>query len=275
MSGWQAVLLGIIQGLTEFLPVSSSGHLVLAKAMLGIEQHGIAFEIFVHFGTFLAVAAVFRHDIRKLFDDLRWLLRLPFRKKESTAENADASQRSNLLLLLIIGNIPAVVLGLVFRDTFERTFANPTFVSAALIVTAIILISSRLAKESSRQLNVNKSIIIGLAQAGALFPGISRSGTTISAGLVLGIRPVESARFSFLLTLPLILGVTILKTFELVADPPSNSQIAYLMVGCVSAFVSGFVAIKWLMGIMQKGRFDRFGYYCLGVGTLGLIVYNF
>ncbi|MFQ5752168.1 MAG: undecaprenyl-diphosphate phosphatase, partial [bacterium] len=209
MTGWEAVLLGIIQGLTEFLPVSSSGHLVLGKAILGIHINGIAFEIVVHFGTLFAVVTVFKNDLIKIFNAFTSSLISKFKTNEVRNSNAVSPDGLHLLVLLIIGTLPGAIFGYLFRSTFESFFTNPQFVSGALLITGIILFISKFAKEKSRQLNYSKSFMIGMVQVGAFFPGISRSGATISAGLLLGIQPIESARFSFLLAVPLILGVSL------------------------------------------------------------------
>ncbi|MFQ5603198.1 MAG: undecaprenyl-diphosphate phosphatase [bacterium] len=264
MNGWEAVLLGFVQGMTEFLPVSSSGHLVLAKYFLGIEENGIAFEIFVHFGTLLAIVTVFKNDIVKIFKDTWFAVRS---KNHHSEETHNAANGSTLLWLLIIGNIPGAIIGFYFRGTFENTFAYPDFVCGALIITGIILTISIFAKDKQQPLRVKQALMIGLAQVVAFFPGISRSGTTISAGLFLGIQPVDSARFSFLLAIPLILGVSLVKFFELLAAPPNMDQITTLIVGSISAYLSGLVAIKWLLGVLKKGRFSRFAYYCFAVGA--------
>ncbi|NIR52338.1 undecaprenyl-diphosphate phosphatase [candidate division KSB1 bacterium] len=271
MTGWQAVLLGIIQGLTEFLPISSSGHLVLAEAVLGIRNNDIAFEIFAHFGTLLAVVTVFKSDFAKIFNELRTIL---FSRSDiQLSETKNPGIR--LLTYLIVGTLPAAFIGYLLRGEIESAFARPDFVSIALIGTGIILLISRITKDPTRELTLGSSVVVGIAQVIAFLPGISRSGTTISAGLLLGVHPIESARFSFLLAVPLILGVTAYKLAELVATPPSNEEIFTLVLGCVMAYLSGLLAIKWLLGILQKNRLDLFAYYCFGVGIFGLIAYNF
>ena len=274
MTSWQAVLLGIVQGLTEFLPVSSSGHLVLAKAIFGIEEHGIAFEVFVHFGTLLSVVTAFRKDIWDIFKEATTLL-VPRAKSKKEAPNPSGAEEGRpLIIILLFGTVPAAVLGFLYQDVFESFFASPRFVSGALIITGTILLITKFIKVHPQELDYPRSVFIGLAQVGAFFPGISRSGTTISTGLILGLKPVESARFSFLLAVPLIFGVTVIKVIELIAVPPSNQAILLLVLGSISAYVSGLLAIQWLMGVVRKGRLDRFAYYCFGVGFLGLLLLN-
>ncbi|MCG8604120.1 undecaprenyl-diphosphate phosphatase [bacterium] len=272
MTGWEAALLGIVQGLTEFLPVSSSGHLVLAKAIFGVEESGIAFEIFVHFGTLLAVLTVFKQDIWNILKESKSLARR-HKQDQSDQSLSESGDGSRLLIFLIIGTAPAALLGYLYKDVFESFFSDPVFVCGMLIITGVILLITKFAKQG-QSLNYRNSFIIGLAQVGAFFPGISRSGTTISAGLLFGLKPVESARFSFLLAVPLIAGVTVIKSAELIMSPPSTSELFSLMLGCFFAFLSGLLAIKWLLGIVQRSRIDRFAYYCFAIGIIGLIIYR-
>ncbi len=270
MTGWEAALLGIVQGLTEFLPVSSSGHLVLAKAIFGVEGSGIAFEIFVHFGTLMAIVTVFRNDLWEILKELPRVFKGKVRQDKSSDSGEDSTNRS-MLIFLTMGTIPAAFLGYLYKDVFVRFFTDPRFVCGALIITGVMLLATKFKIESNQHLSFGRSFWIGLTQVAAFFPGISRSGTTISAGLFLGLKPMESVRFSFLLAVPLISGVTILQVFELIAGPPSGDEIFLLIVGSVFAYFSGLVALRWLLRIVQTRRIDRFGYYCLGVGLLGLL----
>ncbi|MFQ5639685.1 MAG: undecaprenyl-diphosphate phosphatase [bacterium] len=274
MTAWEAVLLGIVQGLTEFLPVSSSGHLVLAETLLDIKENGIAFEIFAHFGTLMAVVTVFKSDFLQIFREM--LAYLTGKPQDGTLNSEGKQVFGGMRLTgsLVVGTVPAAIIGYAFRGTFERSFAHPEFVSVALIVTGVILILSRFAREKGEELSYGKGFMIGLAQVIAFFPGISRSGTTITTGLLLGVSPFESARFSFLLAVPLILGVTGLKFFELLANPLSFDQTLTLIIGCVASYASGLLAIKWLLSLVQKGKFDRFAYYCITVGILGVILFS-
>ncbi len=267
MSFLQAVLLGIVQGLTEFLPISSSGHLVLMKSILGFREDGIAFEIFVHFGTLLAIVTLYKKELWQIIVDIT-------RPISGRARPAEPAQNGGirLLLFLVIGTVPAGMLGLLLRDFFEKAFSSTTFVYGALIFTGLVLLSSRRSPDATVPLDNFKSLVVGLVQVIAFFPGVSRSGTTISASLLLGISREESARFSFLLAVPLILGVTLIKSFEMLDNPPTSDEISYFVAGSVAAYISGLWAIKWLVGVVEKGRFDRFAYYCFAVGTIGLII---
>lgn len=273
MSYLEAALLGVVQGLTEFLPISSSGHLVLGKAILGIEIQDIAFEIFVHFGTLLAVLTIFKDDILLLLKGLKSLIL--FRIKNENRENDEPQEGLKLLGLLVVGILPAGIIGLIFKDFFEAAFSQLEVVCGALIVTGLILIASKFAQEKCNQFSVLKALWVGLAQVAAIFPGISRSGTTITAGMLAGVQRVEAARFSFLLAVPLILAATLLQTLDLISELPSGKQLLSLLIGTVTSYISGVFAIKWLLAVVKQGRFDRFAYYCFAVGILGLSIIFF
>ncbi len=265
----QAVLLGVVQGLTEFLPVSSSGHLVLAEFLLGLELDGIAFEIFLHFGTLLAVITLYRKDLAQIVRDLFRFVRRDEAKGHEQESEIDGVR---FFLFIIIATIPAGMFGLLLQDLFESAFSSPTFVCGALIFTGVVLSTTRKVQDSTFKLDTFKAVVIGFAQVAALFPGVSRSGTTITAGLLLGIGRKEAARFSFLLAIPLILGVTLMKSLEIVSNPPESMELFHYAVGSLAAYLSGLWAIKWLVGIVQQGRFDRFAYYCFTVGIIGLAI---
>ncbi len=273
MSLIEAVLLGLVQGLTEFLPVSSSGHLVLGKAILGVEEKGIAFEIFVHFGTLLAVLTVYRNDLLQMAKEC---LSFIFGRWQSTPAVESAQKTPNgvrLFAFILLGTIPAALLGFLFKDTFESVFSDTVFVSGALIFTGILLTSTNWASGKQLPLTGVKAFLIGLAQVIALFPGVSRSGTTITVALLFGIKPEDAAKYSFLLAIPLILAVTLLQSVELFSEPPTGAQLAQYSVGCVVAYFSGLWAIKWLIAVVQNGRFARFAWYCFALGFLGLAMH--
>ena len=265
----QAVLLGILQGLTEFLPVSSSGHLVLAKALLHIDTgNDISFEVFVHFGTLLSVLVVFKDDI----------LRMSLVGLDAVIHPMNISkmyQRSEmfrLLIYIIVGCIPAGIIGVLFNDYIEEFFSDPKLVADMLLITGLILFITRFVKASRNgQVTLKSSIGIGVAQAVAIMPGISRAGSTISAGLMMGVAQENAARFSFLMAVPVIFGATLLKVRHMLTNPPSGEQMLTLGVGTVVAFISGVVALKILLGVLRKGRFSLFSYYCFTIGILGLI----
>jgi undecaprenyl-diphosphatase len=254
LTAFEAALLGIIQGLTEFLPVSSSGHLALGQALLGIEAGDVTFEIIVHFGTLLAVVTALRERIMVL---VRGCL-------------ARDSGALRMLGFLILGTIPAAVFGIGLKTTLEEAFASPAAVSGFLIVTGVILWTTRFASGNRKEVTLVDAVIIGCAQACAIFPGISRSGTTIGMGLWRGLDSREAGTFSFLLSIPIILGATILAVDDLLAHPPSGDALWTLIIGAVAAYVSGLFAIRWLMRILAGGKLERFAYYCWIVGIVGV-----
>ena len=258
----EGVLLGILQGLTEFLPVSSSGHLVLGKTILGWQETGITFEVFVHFGTLLAVVVVFWRDILNLVAAFFAL----FRKK--VPQKADADRR--LLFYLIAATLPAVVIGLGFEDQVEQVFQNPHLVCYMLIVTGLFLLATRFVRGAKKEPTLRNTFLIGVAQAVAILPGISRSGATITTGIFQGLNGETAARFSFLLSVPAILGATILKVSELLQNPISAQYFLVLAAGTLAAFVSGYLAITTLLGIVRRGKLYWFAPYCLILGIIGL-----
>ena len=252
MNWLQALILGIIQGFTEFLPISSSGHLVLGQAILGIEQPGNEFEILVHLGTLASVLVVFLDDIKSL------LLSLTSKKTQS------------FIIFVLVGSIPAVGIGLGFKDILEALFDNIASVSGALIFTGLILYCSSFVKQGDKEHSIVTSILIGCAQAVAIIPGVSRSGMTICAALFLGLSPKEAARFSFLLAIPAISGAG----FLTVLDVSGGFQLplSVSIVALVSSFSVGVVALKWLLGYLEQGKFHYFGIYCLAVGLITLVI---
>jgi undecaprenyl-diphosphatase len=256
MSYLDAVILGIIQGLTEFLPVSSSGHLVLSQKLLEVDDPGVSFEILVHVATLFSVLIYFRGRIsamvRSLFD-------------------TSLPEARRLILYILVGTIPAVVIGLLLKDQIESAFESPLMASAMLIVTGLILLSTRLAPRQTRPLGPGRALAIGVGQALAILPGISRSGTTITAGMLLGVAPDRAAEFSFLLAIPAIAGAAVLDIGDLSMLPSAN--LGPYLVGGVVAFAVALVAVYLVLEAVRRGRFQWFGYYCLAAGGLGLYLF--
>lgn len=258
----ESIVLGIVQGLTEFLPISSTAHLVLTEAILNIKLESIRFEVFVHLGTFFSVVIVFRKEIWKLAKSLRGL----FRTVDSESE-----EYLKLLGLLLVGSVPAALIGVLLDEYVEKAFSSSVFVSLMLILTGIFLWSTKFSRVQKNRLSFVDAVVVGLAQSLALVPGISRSGFTIGTALLRGVDRGKSAEFSFLLSLPAILGASALKLKEtLEGDPTSHEIIVYLM-GALVAFLCGYIAIKFLLDVLRKGKFQNFAYYCLGIGILSLI----
>lgn len=258
------IILGIVQGLTEFLPISSSGHLVLTERILDVHTENIYLEVFLHAGTFVAVVIIFWKDVWGI---IKTLWESIIRGKRSN----DSAYYQKLFFCLLIGTVPAVVLGLLFKDLVERSFENASLTSWTLILTGLFLFITRFSRVKKESVGFLDSLIIGLAQSFALLPGISRSGWTIGAGLFRGIKGTKSAEFSFLLSLPAVFGASILKLKESFdRNLPIDTMSLYLL-GALFAFVFGYIAIKSLLQILRKGKFEYFGYYCIIVGILSLI----
>ena len=246
----EIIILGIIQGITEFLPISSSGHLVIAQIILGVKSPGNTLEVLFHFGTLMSVVYVFFEDIKKIFLTM--------------------NEKNNQLYIfyIIIATLPAIFAGLLLKDYFLIIFDNVYLVGLALCSTGLLLILSKRFKNNQKAIAFSSSILVGIAQAIAIIPGISRSGSTISICMYLGIPPKEAARFSFLLSIPVILGASILSFLEI----ESNLTFNYLTltVAVITSFVTGVLALKILLKILETGRFYFFGFYCLiaGVSTI-------
>lgn len=266
----KAIFLGIIQGLSEFLPISSSGHLVLAEHLLNFKESGLAFEVFVHFGTLLAVVWVFRKDITGMIISLPGVFRLS--RKDLPAETREYALMD---IYIIVGSIPAAVIGLLFEDAIELLFESHVLALFMLFVTGLIMWSSRYTGASEKKLNGFQAFLIGCAQAFAIIPGISRSGSTIVTGLWLGIRRDLVARFSFILSTPVIFGATLMKVKDLFEFPPSRVELLNLAVASIVAAISGYFAIIWLLNIIRKQKLEWFGVYCISVSLFGLVAVYF
>jgi undecaprenyl-diphosphatase len=268
LSVLDAVLLAVLQGLTEFLPVSSSGHLVLAQQLLNLHNPQIvSFDIFVHFGTLISVVIVFWNDIIEI---LRSFIRAltTFKAKEEHKK----TEYFHLGIAIVIGSIPAGVIGLAFHRQIEEIFTDPKFVAMNIVITGLILFLTRLAKPvKGKKVGILSSIIIGFAQMVAILPGISRSGLTMSAALFLKISPVQAARFSFLLSIPVIAGATLLETYKLLAQG-TTIGFSQIIIGIAMSAIAGYVAIKLLLRIMEKGKFSWFSLYCLVIGIFGIFL---
>jgi len=256
MSYLDAVLLGIIQGLTEFLPISSSGHLVLVQEFLGVKQPGVSFELLVHLGTLLAVLVYFRAGICELLKAVY----TPAMKAER-----------KMIGLLIAGTIPAGLAGVLFKDFFEEAFSSPVVTSCMLLVTGLLLLSTRFVSKGESQVSWPTAVLIGVAQSLAIMPGISRSGSTIAVGMLAGVQPSRAAEFSFLLAVPAIAGAVVFKARDLMAV--STADTGPFLVGSVFAFVFGLLAVYAVLKVIRRGKFEYFAYYCFAAGAMGLYLF--
>lgn len=259
MNWLEALILGLIQGLTEFLPVSSSGHLEIGKAILGIDvKESLIFTIVVHGATVLSTIVVFRKDLLNLFKGL-----FQFKWNEET----------QYVSMILFSMVPVGIVGVFFKEEVEGFFnGDVSFVGIMLIITAILLGITFFVKSKSRNISFRDAFIIGIAQAFAVLPGISRSGSTIATGLLLGNKREEVAKFSFLMVLIPILGENFLDLFK--GDFTSEASIGVLplLIGFLAAFISGLLACKWMIGIVKKGKLIYFAIYCLLVGLIAYFV---
>lgn len=262
MSYLEAVFLGILQGLTEFLPVSSSGHLVLAQNLLGIEGVGEnsppLFELMVHAGTLLAVIIYFWKNL------LEMLLSLFAR---------DRVRERKMILKLGLAMIPAVLAYLFLEDQFEAAYQSPFFTAVMLMVTGVILMLPRWFRRpqgrGAAEVGWLQALLMGVGQALAILPGISRSGTTIVTGMLSGANPSRAAEFSFLLAVPAILGALVVKAGDFTEMKPDH--LGPYLAGTVFAFVSGLLAVYGVLASIRRGKFEYFGYYCMLAGAAAFI----
>ncbi|MCU0606923.1 MAG: undecaprenyl-diphosphate phosphatase [Candidatus Edwardsbacteria bacterium] len=260
-----AIILGIVQGLTEFLPVSSSGHLALIENLFGLSGGNLRFEVFVHLGTLAAVVVVFRKRISKL---VRAVFKARVYSDRGRLRFTDDNLR--LALLLVLATIPAAVIGLLFDDAIERAFQSPVAVSALLLATGAILFGTRFVRAGEKKMNWWRALLVGCAQAVAILPGISRSGSTICAGIYAGTKQEDAAEFSFLLSVPVILGAGLLKFKDALHQGIPAGELLNLAAGGLAAAAVGYVSIKLLLGIVRRRKLEYFAYYCWAAGLAGL-----
>ena|SRR5210317_493429 len=254
-----AIILGIIQGLTEFLPVSSSGHLELGKAILGdhsIPQESLTFTVVLHFATALSTMVIFREEITQIIKGLfqfKW------------------NEEMRFSLKILLSMIPATLMGLLFEAQFEQFFSGQILlVGFMLIITSLLLLFADKAKNTDKDVSFFSAIVIGISQAIAILPGVSRSGATISSAVLLGIDRTKAAKFSFLMVVPLIFG----KIGKDVVSGTINydsGQFLPLTVGFIAAFVSGLYACKWMIALVKKSKLSYFSIYCFTVGIIAIV----
>jgi undecaprenyl-diphosphatase len=254
----EAIVLGVIQGLTEFLPVSSSGHLELAKAILGdtsVPEESLTFTVVLHFATALSTLVIFRKEVAEILKGL-----FQFKWNDQT----------KFSLKIIISMLPAVVVGLLFEEQLEAFFGGKILlVGVMLLVTAILLLLADKAKNTNKEVSFTNSVIIGISQAIAMLPGISRSGATISTSVLLGIDRTKAARFSFLMVVPLIFG----KIGKDVLSGDLNFQSSEMLpisAGFIAAFLAGILACKWMIALVKKSKLSYFSLYCAIVGFIAI-----
>ncbi len=248
----QAIILGIVQGVTEFLPISSSGHLVLLQKLFRVTEPSLTFGIVVHLGTLVAVFAVFWKDIAAL-------LRRPFQR---------------FTYLLIIGTIPAGIAGVVFKDYFKKVFTSGHTIGFGFIVTGLVLLiadSLRYGYKDAEEVSTLDAAFVGVMQGIAIFPAVSRSGLTISGALFRGMDKDFAAKFSFMLSIPIILGAAVLDVKDMLEGSIENIDAVNLGVGFIFAAIFGYISIKFMINIIKKGKLRVFSYYVFVLGALVLL----
>jgi undecaprenyl-diphosphatase len=256
MTASQAIISGIVQGITEFFPISSSGHLAILHSLFGFKEPMLAFDVFLHFGTLVSIVIFFRKDIINIL------------RKDS-----------RLLKFIILGSIPTFIIGILFKDMVEPLFAAPRLVGYFLVLTGIFLLLASFSAmywkmiRRSRPLGTINSLIIGIAQGISVLPGISRSGATIGTGLIAGLNEEVALKFSFLMALPAVLGANMLKAGQICGNLVSIGAVSFI-AGGLAAMLTGFFAIKFLFVIVRKNMFFLFGVYCVLMGFASIILCN-
>lgn len=254
MEFWKAIVLGIIQGVTEFLPISSSGHLVLFQKLFGLEEGALTFDVFLHFGTLIAVVLVFWEDIKNMI-----LLKKSYRQ---------------LTLMIIVGTIPTGLMGVLFKDVFAQFFNSLPLVGVMWLITGTLLwASEKLSRNqwSIEKMKISDALTIGLAQGFAIIPGISRAGSTIITGLFRGLKREDAAKYSFLLSLPVIFGATLLEGKDMLNGVGQQIGFLNLALGMLAATISGYLAIRFLLKMIRERTLQPFAYYCWIIGIIAIL----
>lgn len=273
MNFFQAVFLGIVQGVAEFLPISSSGHLAIFQNifhMNGIGEVDLFFDVLLHFGTLFSVFLVYWNDIREIV--LEFFRMLRFKKVDTEQVRHIDSRR--MIWFIIVGTLPLLV-AFVFKDAVEKLYSNMFFIAFALVVTGTILfLSDRFGKgkKQIRNATLLDALLVGCGQMIAVVPGLSRSGTTISAGLARGFERTFAVKFSFLLSIPAILGASLLSLLDVASVGIELANIPYYLSGMITAAVCGYFSIRLLHKIAQSNHFGAFSYYCWGAGIVTLFL---
>ncbi|MGM0445729.1 MAG: undecaprenyl-diphosphate phosphatase [Bacillota bacterium] len=248
------IVLGFIQGLTEFLPISSSGHLVIMQKIFGIKENQLLISVLLHFGTLIPVLIIFWQDIKEI---------LSFKK-----------EKRHFIFLIIVASIPTALMGIFFEDFFEKLFASTVSTAVMLIVTGfILLVGDRFADYDKEITNFKwlNAVLVGIAQGMAIIPGISRSGSTITASLIQGLKKEDAAKFSFILSIPVIGGAGLLKINDAFSQGVSNFNILAIVLGMITAVISGYAAIKYFIYILKSKKLIYFSYYLWIIGAIILL----
>ena len=252
MNIFEAIIIGLVQGLTEFLPISSSGHLVVVQKILKINSPGNLIEVSAHLGTLLSIILTYKKEICGIITSLK------------------SSETKKYIFMIVLATLPSVVFVLTSKSFIIRLFESVSSVAIALIFTGCILYMSGIKYYSNKKLSLAKGFLIGISQAFAIIPGISRSGMTISLALLLGVSSKEAAKFSFMLAIPAIFGATILTILDAQFDQ-LKIMTTPLVVTALVSFVSGLLALKFLIKILNAGKFYYFSFYCILIGLISLL----
>ncbi|OZU90640.1 UDP pyrophosphate phosphatase [Virgibacillus indicus] len=258
------LILGLIQGFTEPIPISSSGHLIIFRELFNIEIKGLSFEILVNFGSLIAVLLIYKNDIIRLIKNG---LNFIFKKDE------EGKGDFQFIVFLVIATIPTGILGLLFEDYIGEKLSGVAIVGYTLLITGVALwiIRNLRGRKGDGDLTVKDAIIVGLAQSVALIPGISRSGATIVAAMLLGMKQETALRFSFLLYIPVSLGITVLSITDIIGDPDFDTLMIPYLIAFIASIIASFYALKWFINIMAKGNLKYFSFYCFIVGILVIL----
>jgi undecaprenyl-diphosphatase len=252
----EALILAVVQGLTEWLPVSSSGHLVIIQTVLGLNPP-LIFDVMLHVGTLIVVLTVFRKDI---IDIIKAVIKRDFETDEG-----------KLALLIFVGSVPIAIIGFVFYDFFKSVFSNLLVVGVAIIITGLVIFVSE-KRIGNRKMGILDSLLIGFAQAVTIIPGISRSGITVATGLLRKIDKTKAFRYSFLLSVPAVIGATVMESRDLVLG---NMDMAPLFLGATISMIVGYVSLMLLKKIVMNEKFHLFAYYCWTVGIVMILFISF
>ncbi|SDQ88278.1 undecaprenyl-diphosphate phosphatase [Virgibacillus salinus] len=257
--------LGLIQGFTEPIPISSSGHLVILRELFGVtEVTGLSFEILVNFGSLIAVLVIYRKDIYRLVENgVRYI---------STKDNA-AKSDFQFILFLIIATIPTGILGVLFEDYIEEELSTVSVIGYTLLITGLALwiIRNLRGNKNDGDITIKDAIIVGLAQSVALIPGISRSGATIVAAMLVGMKSETALRFSFLLYIPVSLGITVMSAGEILGDDNISVLAIPYILAFAASLVASYYSLRWFMNVMARGNLKYFAFYCFIVGILVIL----
>jgi undecaprenyl-diphosphatase len=271
MTTLQAALLGLLQGVTEFLPVSSSGHLLIAQEMLGVQEPGNTLEIALHFGTLLAILVVFRRAAWRVICDAFTGLRICIGRGGRDALRERAPQFP-VAIAIVVGSVPTAIAGFLIKARFEGLLDSLPLCGAGLLLTGLMLLALRWVRsEGDNELPAKRGLLIGCAQAVAILPGVSRSGSTIAAARFLGVDRGTAATFSFLLAIPAMFGAGMLEVVQMLRSQAASVPAVALLVGTAVSFAVGAVSLVLLLRVIRRGKFHWFAAYCIPLGLLVLV----